>query len=371
MKKAIILIMTVVLLASMVIPAMAVLKGTDFDVPTKATVGTGGGSKPIVKVKWELADDGDTGCGVPRPADVPPKTGVHPDDRHEQDGTQMAINPSDIKPMTTYIVATDPDGRKDIQGVFIDIFSPVPDPPIYPKQKHGVLLGGVDDNDPAIISGPMAEAVRTRLGAVNTSYYPTRTNPVPITQAEYDEICGPVLGEIVKRTAYAYKIDCSMNYHDPAGLYTVKAYAVDKAGNLSDPVVNQFLWVPTKVLEIDFENGIDFSPIQIGTQKSISGDEDLLTPLKPTVKNEGNVELLLSLKQDPMIGLANGKAIYDFDVDFLGDYRPNFKAGDIIDLANPLPLCNTKQIDFSVFPNPASGLLLTDTYIGKLHLWVR
>ena len=76
--------------------------------------------------------------------------------------------------------------------------------------------------------------------------------------------------------------------HEPAGVYMVDAYARTTTRTTASGQ-NTFTVLPIIGLRIDFTQ-VDWGSIQSGIKDVVSGDEDLATPLKPTVKDCGNVE---------------------------------------------------------------------------------
>ena len=119
-----------------------------------------------------------------------------------------------------------------------------------------------------------------------------------------------------------------------------------------------------EVLTIDFKSEINFGIIVPGVHKWLQGDDDMSTPSAPTVKNEGDVPILIGLKASPMVGLVHGKTIIDFDAQFRGE-QLFFSTNEKVWFSKPLEPYHTRQIDFSVeaiVGRPA------DTYEGILTL---
>ena len=52
-------------------------------------------------------------------------------------------------------------------------------------------------------------------------------------------------------------------------------------------IINDFEYLSIKELAIDF-NLIDYGTIVPGVKQIVSGDEDELTPLAPTIRNKAN-----------------------------------------------------------------------------------
>lgn len=311
MKKILIVLLTVGLVAMLVTPAFAVYYFDKANIPTHGIV-TGGATNeaPVVKAKWELPDDGDSGHD---PA-------THPNDTHVDAGTQVAINPSADKIVTVYTVVRDPNGAGDIANVFVTVKNP------DGSVKYFNLIAQ-KVTDPTEIENAKKEAVACKL----------------ITQTQSDELNT----QIALKEAYMYKVTFAMNYCQAAGEYTVEVWATDMSGSNSAVFSNKFMWLATKVFELDFSS-LEFGPMKPCVNNIISGDTDMGTPSKPTIKNEGNVSLNLKVHSTVMKGAATGYEIKDFDVTFL-TLDKTYVASEWVVLPT-LPLCNKAAISFSVHP---------------------
>jgi hypothetical protein len=406
MKKlwGILLSMSLVLALLLPITASAEVRPSP-DVPTKATI-TGVGSPPEIKYQWELPDDADP--------------------THTLPGTQVAIVPSDDpgpKEVQAYIVVTDPNGRDDISRAFADVYYPaqpltvtaidtaadtVTVAPVpadksevditYPVEDgtEGVtgpwvtedfIADGVTDtfelegdmDADATIANVTAtekpfkfqvEAVKLDPTADAAIIEKAKADAVAaglITQAEADDIDEEIYNT---ETAFMFKATFYMSYHQPAGWYKVATWATDQVGGQSDHLISMFQWWPTKVLDLDFTL-IDFGEIMPCKEKMVPGDYVMETPgpappVMPTVKNEGNVDITIGLHFTAMVGDEKGKTIEDFDAKFK-DEKLLFKACDTKLFTNPLYLCETEKISFSIHAPEGTP---ADTYWGMLHILI-
>jgi hypothetical protein len=333
------------LLAALVMPLSA--SGAEIlpsdTIPTQATI-TGGGSPPIVKAQWELADDDET---------VP--------------GTQVNIVPSGDKAMCAYIVVTDPNGRGDIAQVHADVYHP------DGSFKFQVLATKLDPiADQAEIEQAKADAVAAETGTWTTNVTEMLLDPTlpPVTDEPITQDVADMLDEEIynTETAYIYRADWLMNYHQPAGIYTVECWATDGSGEQSFRIVSWYEWVATPVLELDFTS-IDYGEIVPCVEKTVPGDYTMdpagpAPPVMPTVKNEGNVPLDIGVHSTAMVGVNQGKEIVDFDAKFK-DEKIVYTACTDVWFTSQLGLCETMKINFSIHAPVGTP---SDTYVGELHM---
>ena len=93
---------------------------------------------------------------------------------------------------------------------------------------------------------------------------------------------------------------------------------------------------------------------------------------KPTVKNEGNERIGITIFSANLTGTHFSKKIDDFDVKWdpneagygFGQIN-NIAPNTVVDLPTPLELCQTEKIDFSA---KAAVGLPADSYTGTLTL---
>lgn len=339
-------LLAAVLIASLFVPTTAfatVVPGET--VPMEAVI-TGTSSPPVIKAQWEL-----------------------PDNDFDTPGTQVDIVPSGTKNVIVYIVVTDPNGRNDISQVFADVFDP------YGNLKIQVAAEWLDPHNP-VHETEMKEA------KVHAAFSETGTWTTNVTEMLQDPTLPPVPAEPITleveddineeifntETAYMYRAIVPMEYCQVGGRYTVEAWATDRPGNQSFHLESWFLWVPTQVLELDF-NAIDFGEIVPCIEKVVPGDYVMepigpAPPLRPTVKNEGNVHLAMTLRATPLVGVDKGKEITKFDAKFK-DRKTYFNACETTELPKPLKLCETEKISFSVHADEGTP---ADTYMGTMTI---
>lgn len=122
-----------------------------------------------------------------------------------------------------------------------------------------------------------------------------------------------------------------IGYCDPAGEYTVEVWATDVNGLVSDKLTNTFTMLRLACCEYDFES-IVWDNMVMGGDDVVRGDVDMTTAYAPTVKNLGNVDIKISVKQDPLMDSTgkvwtqdcNGEWCYEFDASLLSVGNPQY-----------------------------------------------
>jgi len=354
---------------------------------------------------------GSTGVGAPEIKFV----WVLPDEDLTTDETQLypALS-AERNDIYACIVVSDPQGRDDIMNVYADVY--------HPTGTADILPCVLADNDPdkdGLYESKVCDETQNNLalnnagagygGKTDGSYEKTgdlfkyQVHAVkmdPVSDRVAIENCknaAVTAGLITQNDAhlspgtvyqgidywifdqpewYMYKVYLPMLYHQPAGWYTVKAWATDKLGHPSAQLSTTFEWVSTVAMEIDFFGGLNYGTLSPSVYKVIQGDWIMSTADgKPTVKNEGNEPIHITVGSNALIGTAFKKSIDDFDVKWNPEEivsTPNYgyqtyTAGQTVSLEDPLELCQTEKIDFSAH---ADAGLPEDTYIGSLILTV-
>jgi len=119
-----------------------------------------------------------------------------------------------------------------------------------------------------------------------------------------------VLEQLNKGTADLWSGCTDIDYEQPCGNYDVNAYAVDNNNNLSAVLHNQFLYVCSAGIEVDF-TGIVYGPVNLGNWKQVAGDVcPFVVPAAlagygqtnlATVRNIGNTWVHVKITQDDML----------------------------------------------------------------------
>lgn len=348
MKKLIASLTLAALMVMTLGPALTVAQADPAS--TSLTRGTGGGSPPIVKAKWEM------------------KKGTQGADDKTTAGAQFNAPGAwdGLMEYTVCAVVTDPNGAPDIYGVYADIYYPEgraihavnPDDDRLSGQEVGVGGCGAFIEENTLLKltkdagyGLFCNAIRTNNNNLPV-FYDTYT---------YDEICGPT-GELQKEEAFVYCDDKKLIWEDPAGNYKVAVSALDKSGNLSVVRENTFEYLPLTKYEVDFTS-VNYGDVMLNTHKKISGDRTFSTANNPTVRNLGNTRLQMRVAQDDMdLGKSSDQWNVKYDArvgNYEGDwsyYNP-FKyksdpkspaSGDYKTLQEILDLSETEEMDFSI-----------------------
>lgn len=297
------------------------------------------GTPPDVLYKWELPDMQSGVAGI--------QYGTV-DDAHQHDddmtlaGMQVAPNLEDLPELRLidyWWVVSDPNGNGDIIDGFIRVFHP---DGTLKYQLHG---------DPV----PCTDLAASLEAAVHTNQ---------LTQADADLI----VEECGKNVLIVFRVIGDLSKHQPCGIYTVEAQAVDQAGNIDPtPLVNTFEVLCVIGFEKDFDS-VDFGQILPNTTKWVRGDKDMTTPARPSVKNTGNTAMYLWLHYDEMVGASLGKIIDVFDAQLnVQPIDPIVASQNVCFDAEPFGSNEVKQLDLSIHP----GSIPADTYTGFLDVWGR
>jgi len=299
-------------------------------VVSEAGVQEGSGTSPVVEYIWVLPDES------------------------LDEGTQLEIIPSgEREDIYACLVVSDAESRDTIADVFVDVFHPDDS---FKYQMHARWLSPL--HDAAMIEGCKTDALNAGL----------------ITSEDFDDINYNIFSQ---QNWYMYHVRLPMYYHQPSGIYDVLGYAVDTTSRLSDPNLADFEWVAGTYLELDF-NTVDFGNIQPGAWKIVNGDVDMFTSDMPTLKNEGNTEILVGVKFSEFIGQGNlpNKVIDDFDAqlrnmgtdNYLGipGEHLEFVADEQVTFTYPISLCRQEKIDFSIHADVGT---VPDTYEGSITLY--
>lgn len=341
MKRVVTIIVVVVSILALTLPSVAMAA----DVDTEAVVG-GSGSAPYVCAKWET-----------------------PDDRPLVPNTQIEPNPGTTKTVKFYVVVSDPNGIDDVAAVYIKTYHPDGSfkyqlDAIRPTWTLINWGGLIDMNGDCVgeTSVPTALDQLDAQGRITYGFDPVRGATMTLDTLKYD---------LQNNKQILVELKGVMDYHQPAGLYTVEAIVVDQGGK-SGVLRNLFEYLSIVALKIDFTK-INWGSVNVNAWNVLFGDEDMGTPTKPTVQNIGNDPSKLQLRCTDMLGMNFFKKISRFDAKMRGGYV-EFDANTntiIVDpvTGNPvlLPPCTPTQIDFSVHPPVGTP---EDVYQGTMTLTI-
>jgi len=338
MKKILAIALAIVLT---LVPTLTV---TAADMDTEAVVG-GSGNSPYVCSKFETPD--------------------HSDDL----GTQIEPIAGEKRVVKFYVVIGDSNGVDDLSAAYIKVYHPDGSfkfqlDAIRSDWKLIQYDGLIDMNGDCEGETPVPEALDAldAQGRITYGFDPVRGVEMTLDMLKYDLEHGKqLLVELVGE----------MDYCQPSGEYKVEAIAVDQGGK-AGTLENSFFYFSIVALRCDFER-INWGSVNVNQWNVLYGDEDMLTPSKPTIHNIGNDDAKIELHFTEMTGDNFGKEIIDFDASMLGGHielvacTPEVIT-DIDDgVPVTLPPCTPTQIDFSVHPPTGTP---EDTYRGQMTITI-
>lgn len=360
MKKIIAVCLALAVVSWLVGPALVVANGT---VGTGLSRGTGGGSIPGVKAKWEMKGS----CFDGQDYIACPGVGEGKDDSTNAGAQFNPTNQWDTYTnYTVCAVATDPDGVADISGVYADIYYPAnkaihdktPSTDLHRDPDVGAKDEGVGGCSAFIEQNTLIKLDKVEGYHLFCEVIQDTNNNLPVFFGYgYGEICGAT-GELMKETAYVYCDDKKLKWEDPAGLYKVDVTAQDKSGNSSILKTNNFEYLPLTGFEKDFTS-IAYGTIMLNTHKRIAGDTTFTTANLPTIRNTGNTRLWMKVAQDDM-GLGQSSGVWNVGFDArVGNneadwtnYNPfglkGTSPGTYTQLEDILDLSEAEEMDFSI-----------------------
>ncbi len=332
--------------------------GHNFDLDTSAYVDPCG-SPPVVNYKWELPDMDSSLVGIQycadpaNPQDLNANGICDADDEPLVAGMQMYPNINDqpeTRQIEYWVAADDPNGLPDLAAAWTEVWHP------DGSFKYQVDLLPVDCSEIGFYDDSASPAIVNihppLLAAIDTGQ---------MTEAEAEDL----IIRCYKNEKQVYKGWEEIHTHQMPGLYLVQAYAQDWCAALSPPLENVFEVLPISYLNIDF-TVIDWKDIKPGITKWLSGDEDLSTPDKPTVKNGGNVPLALGIHFTEMTMVGDpSKVINEFDARLMGETIDPIFASIWYWFGVRLPPCTPKQLDLSIHP---PDKLPPGTYEGVVNI---
>jgi hypothetical protein len=298
---------------------------------------------PIIKCKWEY--DQLVYCDCVDPCVCDPTCLEH-DACPCADGLQVKPVIGGKTYVEYYAVVTDESGVGDIEKVYADVWHP--DCSFkYQIELECVGMGDGYDKIEALNAWDHVKMHHEDLITLNEDWMLDHGFS---ESGAYDDI----YDELDEELAYLYKGVAPLDYCQPGGWYYVGVKARD-AFKWSDYLFNQFWYIPTSAIEIDFTT-VDYGTLNLDTYKRVGGDDDMSTPIKPTVKNIGNTPVDLFVKQDDMGfgrtmigGVWEWNVLYDARMTSTPDpveYEP--EDSYVLIPGGPLELCTQEKLDFGI-----------------------
>jgi hypothetical protein len=353
----------------------------EIEVDTQASVVGGGGAVPTVTAKWELPDMQPKNPGFQYWAGSGPtdlnNNGINDaDDDPLAPGMQMYPNlcdePSE-RDIQYWIVAEDPNGKADLTATWDKVWEP-------PTQEGTCLDGSAPIPLPGTTDAKWCykyQVDTNELQCAALGTFDDTKSPAVVTLSsalaaavDTDQISLADAQNLVKR-CYKNEVRVFMGtdtlaHHQPAGIYTVKAYAQDRAANVGQ-ITNHFDVLPIIGLRIDFDL-VDWGGILPGLDDTVSGNDILDGPHSstPTVKDCGNVNMNLTIEFSPMVNTSDPtESITSFDAQFMGEQVTPIPADTEVTFHNCAIPCHPKELDLSIHPD---SKLPPGLYTGDLDV---
>ncbi|MCD4841019.1 MAG: BACON domain-containing protein [Methanosarcinales archaeon] len=316
------------------------------------------GNLPSIDYQWALSVNetdnssipGDDGTIVDTKTQVMPIPG-------------SGMNESE-KHFKKYVVVSDPNGIDDIAVVYGQL-----------KDPAGVPMGD------EVLATDITANVSQWTEAINLAF----DNNL-ITEAAKDDMLDRL--RVEKAGLKIYVVDNFLTNHATPGNYQVYFKVVDKGNGFEENsnTTNSIgllivEYMSLKAFETDF-TAINYGPVLVNSRKIIAGDENWTTADRPTIKNQGNVDINLVIVASSMWGQDPDKVSQELPADYLGVEFMGEHVNSIYavlpslpgpGLTSPVTLqgvltpCTPTQISFDLWIDPAYGVA-TNTYAGNIEI---
>lgn len=117
-----------------------------------------------------------------------------------------------------------------------------------------------------------------------------------------------IIEELIEERAVLFVGEAEVCNHQPCGTYDVEIIANDRFGNwgMAFPLWFEMCCLDSFVVDFDTE-GINYGTVNLDTEQQVGGDANMCTPAMPTVWNNGNTYINLTVMQDDMnLGYTQG-----------------------------------------------------------------
>lgn len=303
-----------------------------------AVVGTSG-PPPVINFQFALSLNGSSIV----PGDDNPPYNDAITDVKPIPGTGMVESK---KYFRKYVVVSDPNGITNIAKVFEQLRD----------QTDGIMSGKIEVEATDITSD-----VAQWTAAINQAY-----NIGVITAVDKDEMLYGL--QAVTGVYKIFAIDNYLTNHDAPGDYNVYFRVATNTGTYKTNDGNRLKvrYMSYKVFELDFDK-VNYGSVIINQRKLVSGDKDWATPDKPTIKNQGNVNIQMQASASDLVGGSD--PVQTIPASALGIHLLGFDISSLSNtpqvLENPLVPGTPEQIDFDI--TPPNGTIL-NTYSGTFVL---
>jgi len=288
---------------------------------------------PIIKCKWEY----DLDVILPPSHQWDPYCNTH-DACPWVPGLQVKCNLGLYEYIGYYAIITDPEGPDHVDHVYADIWHP------NGEFKYQIELFPVG-------FGPEGY---DKSQAIDTWDHVMQWHHSLITYSDFTphdyswSLDYDISWELEEEDAYLYYVAAQISYCQPAGDYCVGVRAIDGLDVWSDYLYNQFWYIPTAAVYLDFDT-VNYGDVVESVWKQCPGDKDIGTPSLPTVKNIGNTPVYFSVLQNDMgFGKTSGqwnveyKARLSKDGKYTDPYSPDVETT----IPGYLGMCTEEKFDF-------------------------
>jgi len=321
MNKITTMLVAFAMIATMFAPAVSASQNVDIT----ASV-SGNGNAPVINYQFALSQNEADDSIIPG------------DDLEPHDDTMTQVMPiagygmtESLKTFRKYVVVSDENGISDIAIVY--------------EQLRNATEGAMTAE---LVATDITADVTQWTEAINQAYAMNL-----ITEAAKNDT---LYGLQESKAQYKiFRIDNTLSNHDEPGIYNVYFKVVDNGGafeeNTQDGAIGylQVEYLSLKAFETDFD-AVAYGNIIVNSRKVISGDEVWDTALKPTIKNQGNVNIQINASASDLTGVnspsqtipASALSIHlaGFDIHQLSNTPQT--------LLNAIVPCTPEQVDFDI-----------------------
>lgn len=295
-------------------------QSNSFDVPMSAVVGSGYTKTPEITSMWVLDDDADPS--------------------HIKQGTQTSPNPGTDKMVSVYVVV-EQENNKDSCSVDATVQLETQNKSVPKKVKSVQILA------------------EEEWHKINKALRRGRQAGVITLAQEYK-----LSEDLYKNKSCLYKALVPMHCYDPAGIYDIliAAGSVERDRYVTSHC--KFEWVPIGAIDSDFDK-INFGVIKPGANNILAGDNDMTTKSLPTIKNEGNTPLSVTLTVEPLIGKHTSTRIDMFTAS-VDDEMVTLIAPASVQFSQQIGIQDTKSLSLYV---TAGSDAPSDEYEGQISIF--
>jgi hypothetical protein len=338
MKKIIGIVVAIIVIACMAAPVIA-------DTTTSVEVlGPSGGDPPIIKCKWEFPDNV-TGGGASAGTQIDPPL----------------VWEANV-PVQYFAVVTDPQGKSNINKVYVDVWHPELPCPENGSFKYQLELTVQDKDDPNTGTAAFEKAITDgTIVLSDPANYPVEEIREELTQCHAD----------------IYMVEGDLYFEQPAGDYKVQIKAVDKQGNVTI-LENVMEYLAVAGIEVDFTS-INYGSISVCDNQLVDGDTTWASgpagvnqDNQATVRNIGNTWAKVSLVHSDLMqgGVPLGKTGDIWNVQY--DARVGHEVAHTLfwpeqqkNLPTVLELSEVEKMDFSMHITKAG---ISGTWTGTMTI---